>query len=144
MVMLWEKCVQYWLVIKVIGFFGQMYGVVLLDVEGKVICLVILWNDICCVVECVELEVMVLELYQVVGNLVMLGFIVLKLLWVCCYELQYFQCIVMVLLFKDYLCYWMIGKKVFDMLDVVGMLWLDVVKCDWFDVLLDKCGLLCS
>ncbi len=35
----------------------------------------------------------------------------------------------------------MTGKKVSDMSDAAGTLWLDVAKRDWSDALLDKCGL---
>ena len=45
------------------------------------------------------------------------------------------------LLPKDYLRYRMTGKKVSDMSDAAGTLWLDVAKRDWSDSLLDKCGL---
>lgn len=121
-----------------------MYGVVLFDVCNCVLCFVMLWNDICSIVECLEFICCVLDLYVVVGNLVMLGFIVLKLLWSVYYEFDVFSVIDCVLLFKDYLCLCLMGEWVFDLLDVGGILWLDVVWCMWFDELFVVMGLLCS
>lgn len=104
-----------------------MYGVILLDCNGNVLCLVILWNDMCVYVECVELEVLVLDVFVIIGNCVMLGFMVFKLLWLLKYELVVYCVIDKVLLFKDYLGWKLMGEFVFEMLDVVGMFWLDVV-----------------
>lgn len=81
------------------------------------------------------------ELHQVAGNLAMPGFTAPKLLWVRRHEPQHFQRTATVLLPKDYLRYRMTGKKVSDMSDAAGTLWLDVAKRDWSDALLDKCGL---
>ena len=136
-----EKCAQHWPAIKAIGLSGQMHGAVLLDAEGKAIRPAILWNDTRCAAECAELEAMAPELHQVAGNLAMPGFTAPKLLWVRRHEPQHFQRTATVLLPKDYLRYRMTGKKVSDMSDAAGTLWLDVAKRDWSDALLDKCGL---
>ncbi len=136
-----EKCAQHWPAIKAIGLSGQMHGAVLLDEEGETIRPAILWNDTRCAAECAELEAMAPELHQVAGNLAMPGFTAPKLLWVRRREPQHFQRTATVLLPKDYLRYRMTGKKVSDMSDAAGTLWLDVAKRDWSDALLDKCGL---
>lgn len=136
-----EKCAQHWPAIKAIGLSGQMHGAVLLDAEGQAIRPAILWNDTRCAAECAELEAMAPELHQVAGNLAMPGFTAPKLLWVRRHEPQHFQRTATVLLPKDYLRYRMTGKKVSDMSDAAGTLWLDVAKRDWSDALLDKCGL---
>ncbi|MFU0618841.1 FGGY family carbohydrate kinase, partial [Klebsiella pneumoniae] len=136
-----EKCAQHWPAIKAIGLSGQMHGAVLLDAEGEAIRPAILWNDTRCAAECAELEAMAPELHQVAGNLAMPGFTAPKLLWVRRHEPQHFQRTATVLLPKDYLRYRMTGKKVSDMSDAAGTLWLDVAKRDWSDALLDKCGL---
>lgn len=125
--------------VKVLGIVGQMYGVILLDKLLQVLCLVILWNDGCCVEECQLLEDKVSVFWQIIGNLMMLGFMVLKFLWVQCYEVVVFSQVDKVLLFKDYLCLCMIGEFVSDMFDVVGMMWLDVVWCDWSDEMFVVC-----
>ncbi|MEH4703571.1 FGGY family carbohydrate kinase, partial [Klebsiella pneumoniae] len=136
-----EKCAQHWPAIKAIGLSGQMHGAVLLDAEGQAIRPAILWNDTRCAAECAELEAMAPELHQVAGNLAMPGFTAPKLLWVRRHEPEHFQRTATVLLPKDYLRYRMTGKKVSDMSDAAGTLWLDVAKRDWSDALLDKCGL---
>ncbi|MCK6018654.1 FGGY family carbohydrate kinase, partial [Klebsiella pneumoniae] len=136
-----EKCAQHWPAIKAIGLSGQMHGAVLLDAEGEAIRPAILWNDTRCAAECAELEAMAPELHQVAGNLAMPGFTAPKLLWVRRHEPEHFQRTATVLLPKDYLRYRMTGKKVSDMSDAAGTLWLDVAKRDWSDALLDKCGL---
>ncbi|WP_431309752.1 FGGY family carbohydrate kinase, partial [Klebsiella pneumoniae] len=46
---------------------------------------------------------------------------------------QHFQRPATVLLPKDYRRYRMTGKKVSDMSDAAGTLWLDVAKRDWSD-----------
>ena len=136
-----EKCAQHWPAIKAIGLSGQMHGAVLLDEKGETIRPAILWNDTRCAAECAELEAMAPELHQVAGNLAMPGFTAPKLLWVRRHEPEHFQRTATVLLPKDYLRYRMTGKKVSDMSDAAGTLWLDVAKRDWSDALLDKCGL---
>ncbi|HDT1383950.1 xylulokinase [Klebsiella sp. 141153] len=136
-----EKCASHWSAIKAIGLSGQMHGAVLLDASGEVIRPAILWNDTRCAQECAELEEMAPELHQVAGNLAMPGFTAPKLLWVRRHEPQHFARTACVLLPKDFLRYKMTGKKVSDMSDAAGTLWLDVARRDWSDALLQKCGL---
>lgn len=54
-------------VVEGIGFFGQMYGVIVFDGEDCLICFVILWNDMRSLVECVDLESRVFDLCNIVG-----------------------------------------------------------------------------
>lgn len=136
-----EKCGHHWQAIKAIGLSGQMHGAVLLDDAGETIRPAILWNDTRSALECAELEELAPELHQVAGNLAMPGFTAPKLLWVRRHEPQNFSRIATVLLPKDYLRFKMTGKKISDMSDSAGTLWLDVAKRDWSDALLEKCGL---
>jgi xylulokinase len=136
-----EKCAGHWSAIKAIGLSGQMHGAVLLDASGEVIRPAILWNDTRCVPECAELEEMAPDLHRIAGNLAMPGFTAPKLLWVRRYEPQNFARTASVLLPKDFLRYKMTGKKVSDMSDAAGTLWLDVARRDWSDALLHTCGL---
>ncbi len=136
-----EKCGHHWQAIKAIGLSGQMHGAVLLDAAGEPLRPAILWNDTRCAQECAELEEMAPELHQVAGNLAMPGFTAPKLLWVRRHEPQNFSRLATVLLPKDYLRFKMTGKKISDMSDSAGTLWLDVGKRDWSDALLEKCGL---
>ncbi|BBS89082.1 xylulose kinase [Aeromonas caviae] len=141
MSMLREKCGQHWQAIKAIGLSGQMHGAVLLDSNDDVIRPAILWNDTRSAEECAELEEIAPELHQVAGNLAMPGFTAPKLLWVRRHEPENFKRTDTVLLPKDYLRFKMTGKKISDMSDSAGTLWLDVAKRDWSDALLEKCGL---
>lgn len=136
-----EKCGDHWGAIKAIGLSGQMHGAVLMDNMGETIRPAILWNDTRSAQECVELEAIAPELHHIAGNLAMPGFTAPKLLWVRRHEPENFARVDTVLLPKDYLRYKMTGKKVSDMSDAAGTLWLDVAKRDWSDTLLEKCGL---
>lgn len=136
-----EKCGQHWQAIKAIGLSGQMHGAVLLDSSGEVIRPAILWNDTRSALECAELEEIAPELHQIAGNLAMPGFTAPKLLWVRRHEPENFKRTDTILLPKDYLRFKMTGKKISDMSDASGTLWLDVEKRDWSDALLEKCGL---
>lgn len=136
-----EKCEQHWAAIKAIGLCGQMHGAVLLDAAGEVIRPAILWNDTRSALECAELEEIAPELHSIAGNLAMPGFTAPKLLWVRRQEPDNFKRIDTVLLPKDYLRWQMTGKKISDMSDSAGTLWLDVARRDWSDALLEKCGL---
>lgn len=136
-----EQCADHWGAIKAIGLSGQMHGAVLLDAQDEVIRPAILWNDARCAEECVELEAAAPELHSIAGNLAMPGFTAPKLLWVRKYEPENFAKVNTVLLPKDYLRLQMTGRKISDMSDSAGTLWLDVAKRDWSDTLLEKCGM---
>ena len=69
------------------------------------------------------------------------GFTAPKLLWVKKHEPEIFAQTATVLLPKDYIRLLMTGKKISDMSDAAGTLWLDVAKRDWSDEILAKCGL---
>lgn len=138
-----EKCSHHWQAIKAIGLSGQMHGAVLLDAAGEPLRPAILWNDTRCAQECAELEEMAPELHQVAGNLAMPGFTAPKLLWVRRHEPQNFSRLATVLLPKDYLRFKMTGKKISDMSDSAGTLWLDVGKRDWSDALLEMWAVAC-
>lgn len=136
-----DKCEKHWSAIKAVGLSGQMHGAVLLDAAGEVIRPAILWNDTRSALECSELEEIAPELHSIAGNLAMPGFTAPKLLWVRRHEPENFKRIDTVLLPKDYLRFRMTDKKISDMSDSAGTLWLDVAKRDWSDALLEKCGL---
>ncbi len=135
------KCSDDWRAIKAISLSGQMHGAVLLDREDHVIRPAILWNDTRSFEECVELEVSAPKLRDIAGNIAMPGFTAPKLLWVAKHEPENFAKVSMVLLPKDYLRFKMTKRKISDMSDSAGTLWLDVEKRDWSDYLLDKCQL---
>lgn len=131
-----EKAGGAWAEIKAVGLSGQMHGAVLLDQNGNVLRPVILWNDTRSAAECAELEAAVPALHEITGNLAMPGFTAPKLLWVKKHEPEIFVQTASVLLPKDYIRFLMTGKKVSDMSDAAGTLWLDVAKRDWSDEVL--------
>lgn len=130
-----------WQRVKAIGLSGQMHGAVLLDENGKPLRPVILWNDTRSAAECAELEAASPELHQITGNLAMPGFTAPKLVWVKKHEPEIFAKTASVLLPKDYIRFLMTGKKVSEMSDSAGTLWLDVAKRDWSDEILAKTSL---
>ncbi|MGF1683724.1 xylulokinase [Photobacterium minamisatsumaniensis] len=136
-----EKCGDNWHAIKAIGLSGQMHGAVLLGEQGNVLRSAILWNDTRCAQECIELEAAAPQLHSITGNLAMPGFTAPKLLWVKKHEPKIFSELKTILLPKDYLRFKMTNRKISDMSDSAGTLWLDVDKRDWSDLLLSKCGL---
>ncbi|STZ76040.1 xylulokinase [Bergeriella denitrificans] len=136
-----EKAGAAWQQIQAIGLSGQMHGAVLLNEGNQVLRPVILWNDTRSAAECAELEAAVADLHDITGNLAMPGFTAPKLLWVKKHEPEIFARTASVLLPKDYIRFLMTGKKVSDMSDAAGMLWLDVAKRDWSDTVLAATGL---
>lgn len=72
----------------------------------------------------------------------MLGFIVFKLFWVKNNEFECFNRIYKVFLFKDYLRFCLCGMFFFDMLDVLGIMWMNIKECVWDEFFLVVCGLL--
>ncbi|MDO4641241.1 MAG: xylulokinase [Neisseria sp.] len=136
-----EKSGDAWRQVKAIGLSGQMHGAVLLDASNRPLRPVILWNDTRSAAECSELEALVPDLHTITGNLAMPGFTAPKLLWVAKHEPEVFSQTATVLLPKDYIRLMMTGKKVSEMSDAAGTLWLDVAKRDWSDQVLAACGL---
>ncbi|MCG7656431.1 xylulokinase [Wielerella bovis] len=130
-----------WAQIRGIGLSGQMHGAVLLNENNDVLRPVILWNDTRSSAECAELEQAVPNLHAITGNLAMAGFTAPKLLWVRKHEPDIFAQTKTVLLPKDYIRFLLTGKKVSEMSDAAGMLWLDVAKRDWSDEVLAACGM---
>lgn len=131
-----EKAGEAWAEVKAVGLSGQMHGAVLLGKDNQVLRPVILWNDTRSAAECAELEAAVPDLHAITGNLAMPGFTAPKLLWVKKHEPEIFVQTASVLLPKDYIRFLMTGKKVSEMSDAAGMLWLDVAKRDWSDEVL--------
>ncbi|MDO5639069.1 MAG: xylulokinase [Neisseria sp.] len=136
-----QQCGARWQQVKAIGLSGQMHGAVLLDAANRLLRPVILWNDTRSAAECAELEAAAPNLHAVTGNLAMPGFTAPKLLWVRKHEPEIFAQTASVLLPKDYIRLLMTGRKISEMSDAAGTLWLDVAKRDWSDEMLAQCGL---
>ncbi len=127
--------------VQAIGLSGQMHGAILLDAEDNILRPCILWNDTRADIECQALMENVPNLTKIAGNLAMPGFTAPKLLWVKKHEPEVFLKVASVLLPKDFLRWHLVGKKVSDLSDAAGTLWLDVAKRDWSDELLQATGL---
>ena len=127
--------------VRAIGLSGQMHGATLLDAADHVLRPCILWNDTRSAAQCAALTRDCPRLHDIAGNLAMPGFTAPKLLWVREHERAVFDRVASVLLPKDWLRLKMTGRKVSEMSDAAGTLWLDVARRDWSDVLLAATGL---
>lgn len=124
-----------------IGIAGQMHGATLLGADDRPLRPVILWNDGRSFAECTALELAVSNSRQLTGNIAMPGFTAPKLLWVREHEPEIFAQTRTILLPKDYVRLCLTGDKASDLSDSAGTLWLDVVKRDWSDAMLEACDL---
>jgi xylulokinase len=127
--------------VRAIGLSGQMHGAVLLDRDLQVLRPAILWNDLRCAAECLELETAVPTSRRITGNLAMPGFTAPKLLWLRKHEPEVFARTRSVLLPKDWLRLRLSGELASDMSDASGTLWLDVAQRRWSTEMLEACGL---
>ncbi len=126
--------------VTAIGLTGQMHGLVLLDVAGRVLRPAILWNDQRTSAECDEIIERVgrTELIACTGNDALTGFTAPKLLWIRRHEPAIFEKIRQVLLPKDYVRFRLTGEYATDRAGAAGTLLLDVRKRDWSDEVLAK------
>ena len=127
--------------VKGAGLAGQMHGATLLDGEGRVLRLAILWNDGRSGAECAALEAAEPRSRAITGNLAMPGFTAPKLLWLRAQEPEIFAQVRKVLLPKDYVRLHLTGEMLSDMSDAAGTLWLDCAARDWSDAMLAATGL---
>ncbi|MXW63984.1 MAG: xylulokinase [Bacteroidetes bacterium SB0662_bin_6] len=126
--------------VTAIGLTGQMHGLVLLDVAGRVLRPAILWNDQRTSAECDEIIERVgrTELIARTGNDALTGFTAPKILWVRRHEPAIFEKIRQVLLPKDYVRFRLTGEYATDRAGAAGTLLLDVRKRDWSDEVLAR------
>lgn len=126
--------------LKGIGLSGQMHGAVLLDAAGDVLRPCILWNDTRAHAEAAQLDGRS-DVRDLSANAVFPGFTAPKLMWVRAHEPEVFDQVATVLLPKDYVNFWLTGRRVTDMSDAAGTSWLDVAARDWSATLLDAAGM---
>lgn len=122
--------------VKGIGLSGQMHGAVLLDAAGEVLRPCILWNDTRAHAEAALLDGLP-EMRRISANAVFPGFTGPKLLWVKSHEPDIFAQTATVMLPKDYLSFWLTGRRATDMSDAAGTSWLDVAARAWSPSLLE-------
>jgi len=118
-----------------VGFSGQMHGLVCLDEAGQVLRPAILWNDQRTAVECAEIEERVgLErLIALTGNRALTGFTAPKLLWLRRHEPETYERISRIVLPKDYVRLRLTGEWAIDAADASGTLLFDVAGRHWSD-----------
>ena len=126
--------------VKGIGLTGQMHGLVLLDVSGKVLRPCIMWNDQRTLKECEEItnKIGFKRLLKITGNPVLPGFTAPKILWVKKNEPDIYEKIGHILLPKDYIRFCLTGEFATDVSDASGTLLLDVNKRNWSDEILKQ------
>ncbi len=123
-----------------IGISGHMHGAVLLDAAGKVLRPCILWNDTRSHIEAATFDAAA-QVRELSGNIVFPGFTAPKLMWVKRHEPDVFNNVATVLLPKDYVNFWLTGRRCSDMSDAAGTSWLDVGAREWSDTLLQGAGM---
>jgi xylulokinase len=126
--------------IAALGVAGHMHGATLLDASGAVLRPCILWNDTRSHAQAATLDAHP-ECRALSGNIVFPGFTAPKLMWVADNEPNIFARTATVLLPKDYLNFWLSGKRISDMSDSAGTAWLDVGKRVWSSSLLKRSGM---
>ena len=124
--------------VRAIGLTGQMHGLVLLDIQNRVLRPAILWNDQRTGAECKEItdKLGFDRLLRITGNKALTGFTAPKILWVRTHEPQIYAHIAHVLLPKDYVRFRLTGGYAVDKADGAGTLLFDLQKRDFSDEVL--------
>ncbi|MGX6978891.1 xylulokinase [Vagococcus elongatus] len=111
---------------------GQMHSLVLLDQKGDVLRDAILWNDVRTTKQCQEIsERLGDSLLSKTKNIALEGFTLPKILWVMEHEPEIWGKVGTVLLPKDYLSYYLTGKRCTEYSDAAGTLMLNVTEKEW-------------
>ncbi|WP_186822046.1 xylulokinase [Staphylococcus sp. HMSC10C03] len=106
--------------IEGMSFSGQMHGLVLLDKDNHPIRPAILWNDTRNTEQCDEIKAQFGD--KLLGNPILEGFTLPKLLWVKAHEPQHFEKAETFILPKDYVRYALTGKVQMEKSDASGTL----------------------
>jgi xylulokinase len=125
--------------IKGVGLTGQMHGLVLLDVAGKVLRPAILWNDQRTGAQCDEIRERLGKagLIQITGNDALTGFTAPKILWVRQNEPDVYARAAHILLPKDYIRYRLSGGYAVDRAGGSGTILFDLAARDWSPEMLE-------
>jgi xylulokinase len=120
---------------SLVGFSGQMHGLVCLGEDDEILRPAILWNDQRTAAECVEIEERIgLErLIALTGNRALPGFTAPKLLWLRRHEPDVYARIRRIMLPKDYVRLRLTGEWAIDAADASGTLLFDVERRRWSD-----------
>jgi len=122
-----------------IGLTGQMHGLVILDVNKKVLRPCIMWNDQRTANECKEMNERIgtAKLISITGNKVLTGFTAPKLLWVKKNEPEIYDKVRHVLLPKDYIRFRLTGEIGIDVSDASGTSLFNVKERKWSNEIID-------
>ena len=129
--------------VRGIGLTGQMHGLVMLDVAGRVIRPSLIWCDqrsqkqVDAINESVGRETVL----ACTANPVLTGFTLPKLLWVRDNEPAHFDRLSKVLLPKDYLRFCLTNEHATDVSDASGTALFDVARRKWSNELADRVGI---
>ncbi|SMG59723.1 xylulokinase [Paraburkholderia susongensis] len=127
--------------ITCIGLSGQMHGAVLVDARNECLRPAILWNDGRSSNEAALLAESFSADLAALGCLPMAGLTAPKLLWLKSHEPDVHGAIDCVMSPKDYLRLRLTGRRLTDMSDAAGTLWLDVRQREWFEPMIAATGL---
>jgi xylulokinase len=117
-----------------IGLSGQMHSLVALDENGNVVRPAILWNDQRTTKECQEATRILGGEHNViseVGNPILEGFTLGKILWVRKNEPYNFKRIKHIMMPKDYIAYMLTGKIGTEWSDASGTACYDIKSREW-------------
>lgn len=112
-----------------ISFSGQMHGLIVLDEAYKVIRPAILWNDTRSTAQCEEIKSQLGDI--VLGNPVLEGFTLTKLMWLKQHEPEHWSKTKVFLLPKDYVRFKLTDTINMELSDASSTLLLDPVTNKW-------------
>lgn len=130
--------------INSIGLSGQMHSLVVLNEKGEIIRPAILWSDQRTTKECkraTELLGGEKLAISMVGNPILEGFTLGKILWLMENEPENFKKIKHVMLPKDYIAYMLTGEMGTEWSDASGTACYDVKGREWNDKILNVFGI---
>lgn len=130
--------------VRRIGLSGQMHSLVALDARDKVIRPAILWSDQRCTEQCrsaTEILGGEAKVIKMIGNPILEGFTLGKILWLREKEAANFKRMKSFLMPKDYLAFRLSGQKGIDYSDASGVAAFDVSQGRWNQELLRKLDL---
>jgi len=125
--------------IKALATSGQMHSLVVIDREGRVLRDAILWCDQRTYTECEEATNLLGKEEQVlrmVGNPILTGFTLPKLLWLRKNEPEVYEKIYKIMLPKDFINYMLTGRIKTEHSDASGTTMYDLSKMCWNEDLL--------
>ncbi|MGC8612399.1 MAG: xylulokinase [Athalassotoga sp.] len=130
--------------INSIGLSGQMHSLVTLDKDGKIVRPAILWNDQRTTKECQEATQILggeRNVIAEVGNPILEGFTLGKILWIKKNEPENFEKIRYVMMPKDYIAYMLTGEVGTEWSDASGTAFYDVRARKWNSKVLKTLGI---